>query len=121
MAPRHAHLAGTVRTFVSPSSGAALEPEDAEGMTALHYAATSDYNMPIIALLAAYGAKINAPDRFGRTPLDHAIERGVERVPADLTSRGGQTGAELRRRCTRAEVKPSRTERQPEGKIQFLA
>ena len=28
-------------------------------MTALHYAATSDYNMPIIALLAAYGAKIN--------------------------------------------------------------
>ena len=40
------------------SSGAALEAEDAEGMTALHYAATSDYNMPIIALLAAYGAKI---------------------------------------------------------------
>ena len=27
-------------------------------MTALHYAATSDYNMPIIALSAAYGAKI---------------------------------------------------------------
>ena len=80
------------------SSGASLEAEDAEGMTALHYAATSDYNLPIIALLAAYGAKINAPDRFGRTPLDHAIERGLERVPADLTSRGGQTGAEVRQR-----------------------
>ena len=55
------------------SAGADLEAVDAEGMTALHYAATSDYKMPIIALLAAYGAKINAPDRFGRTPLDHAI------------------------------------------------
>jgi ankyrin repeat protein len=54
--------------------------------------------MPIIALLAAYGAKINAPDRFGRTPLDHAIERGLERVPSDLTSRGGQTGAEVKPR-----------------------
>ncbi len=45
-------------------------------MTALHYAATSDYNMPIIALLAAYGAKINAPDRFGRTPLDTRSSAG---------------------------------------------
>jgi uncharacterized protein len=80
------------------SAGADLEAVDAEGMTALHYAATSDYNMPIIALLAAYGAKINAPDRFGRTPLDHAIERGLERVPSDLTSRGGQTGAEVKPR-----------------------
>jgi ankyrin repeat protein len=67
-------------------------------MTALHCAATSDYNMPIIALVAAYGAKINAPDRFGRTPLDHAIEHGLERVPSDLTSRGGQTGAEIKPR-----------------------
>ena len=67
-------------------------------MAALHYAATSDYNLPIIVLLAAYGAKINAPDRFGRTPLDHATERGSERVPSELTSRGGQKGAEVRRR-----------------------
>ena len=64
------------------SAGADLEAADADGMTALHYAATSDYNLPIVALFAAYGAKINAPDRFGRTPLDYAIERGLERVPA---------------------------------------
>ena len=80
------------------SAGADLEVADAEGMTALHYAATSDYNLPIVALLAAYGAKINAPDRFGRTPLDYAIERGLERVPPELTSRGGRTDAELKRR-----------------------
>jgi ankyrin repeat protein len=80
------------------SAGADLDAVDAEGMTALHYAATSDYNLPIVALLAAYGAKINAPDRFGRTPLDYAIELGLERVPPELTSHGGRTGAELKQR-----------------------
>jgi ankyrin repeat protein len=80
------------------AAGADLDAADAEGMTALHYAATSDYNLPIVALLAAYGAKINATDRFGRTPLDYAIERGLERVPPDLISRGGRTSEELKRR-----------------------
>ena len=80
------------------SAGADLEATDAEGKAVLHYAATSDYNLPIVALLAAYGAKINAQDRQGRTPLDYAIERGLERVPPDLTSRGGRTGEELKRR-----------------------
>lgn len=80
------------------STGADLDAADAEGMTALHYAATSDYNTPIVALFAAYGAKINALDRFGRTPLDYAIELGLERVPPELTSRGGRADAELKRR-----------------------
>jgi ankyrin repeat protein len=41
-----------------------------------------------VRLLVAAGADVNLPDRSGRTPLDHARERGYGRIQALLESAG---------------------------------
>jgi uncharacterized protein len=41
-----------------------------------------------VAALIRHGADVNLPDRSGRTPLDHARERGYGRIQALLESAG---------------------------------
>jgi ankyrin repeat protein len=66
-------------------------------MTALHYAAQSDNNIPILAHFASYGAKMNAVNKAGQTPLDLALGLDLERMPSELASRGGPKSVELRK------------------------
>ena len=47
---------------------------NADGETALHYAALS--LDPVVRLLAEHGANLEAKDRQGRTPLDMAQGKG---------------------------------------------
>ncbi len=62
------------------------------GLTALHYAARSDYGAEIARILLAHGADINARDKAGWTPLDHAIETGLVRMPEALAKVGAKKG-----------------------------
>jgi ankyrin repeat protein len=70
--------------------GAKLGATDANGLTALHYAARTDYGLEVAEPLLAWGADVNARDNAGRMPLDHALELGLERMPQFLTGRGGK-------------------------------
>jgi ankyrin repeat protein len=71
--------------------GARLEVTDADGHTALHYAASTDYGLEIAALLLSKGADVNARDKAGRTPLDLATELGLQRMPPLLIRYGGKS------------------------------
>jgi ankyrin repeat protein len=76
--------------------GAKLDVTDANGLTALHYAARTDYAVEIAELLISKGADVNARDDAGRTPLDHATELGLQRMPPVLIRHGGKSARGLR-------------------------
>lgn len=62
------------------SRGAAVNARDHSGLTALHFAASTD-KAALVDLFIRNGADMNAIDKFGRTPLKFAIEsRSVEAV-----------------------------------------
>jgi hypothetical protein len=79
---------GPVRALLA--KGADVAPADKEGMTALHHAARSDYNVEIAQILLARGADVNARDAAGKTPLDHALAAKLERMPEVLIAAGAK-------------------------------
>jgi 26S proteasome non-ATPase regulatory subunit 10 len=75
------------------AKGADVALADSRGLTALHHAARSDYNVEIAEILLRHGADINARDASGRTPLDHAREVKLTRMPAVLLAAGARGGS----------------------------
>jgi hypothetical protein len=75
--------------------GANVGLTDANGLTALHYAARTDYGLEIAEPLLSRGADVNARDGAGRTPLDHARELGLTRMPPLLERHGGKSSRDL--------------------------
>src|SRR5579862_1356626 len=65
--------AGAVRSLLK--NGADVNAAEADGTTALHWAADSE-NLEIVNLLLAAGAKATAATRYKITPLSLAAERG---------------------------------------------
>ena len=51
--------------------------------------------MEDIVLLLNHGAKINATDKWGETPLDYAIRSGSKGVVNILVAKGGKTGKQV--------------------------
>ena len=76
--------------------GAEVGAKDSNGLTALHYAARTDYGLELAELLISRGADVNARDGAGRTPLDHASELGLKRMPPFLIRHGGKASRNLR-------------------------
>jgi ankyrin repeat protein len=74
------------------AKGANVGLTDKDGLTALHYAARSDYNVEIAKILLEHGADINARDASGKTPLDHARAAKLVHMPEILTAAGARTG-----------------------------
>ncbi|SPR13319.1 ankyrin repeat domain-containing protein [Orientia tsutsugamushi] len=73
------------------NSGADVNLENDDGITALRYAITRDYNANMVMLLLNSGANINVPDTQGVTPLHCVITptySNVDRIEL-LVSRGG--------------------------------
>ncbi len=62
------------------------------GNTPLHGAALFG-RAEMAAWLLDHGAKVNAADFRGKTPLEHAVERGHAAVADVLKSRGGREHA----------------------------
>ena len=79
--------------------GANLEARDDEGGTALAFAACScaqasmNDTRPAIRLLLARGARIDARNKVGRTPLMTAVEWGKAHTAALLLERGARVDA----------------------------
>lgn len=61
-----------------------------DGETLLHLAASND-NRDVIEVLLMFGADIEAPTRYGHTPLDNAIQKGHEQCVKLLLDRGATT------------------------------
>jgi ankyrin repeat protein len=76
------------------AKGADVGLADSGGLTALHYAARSDYNAEIAQILLEHGADINARDASGRTPLDYAQAAKLVRMPGILAAAGARRGAQ---------------------------
>jgi len=74
------------------SSGADPNARDADGMTALHYAAYQG-NVEAAKLLAAAKADLNAKDSLGLTPLHAAAFEGRIQVESYLLQKGAAVGA----------------------------
>jgi ankyrin repeat protein len=72
------------------AKGADVGLTDREGLTALHYAARSDYNVEIAQILLERGGDIDARDASGRTPLDHALAAKLVRMPEVLAAAGAR-------------------------------
>ena len=68
------------------AKGAEVGLTDRGGLTALHYAARSDYNVETAEILLSHGADINARDSLGKTPLDHALAAKLTRMPEVLAA-----------------------------------
>ena len=68
------------------AQGAEVGSTDGEGLTALHYAARSDYNAEIAEILLKHGADTNARDSLGKTPLDLAVAAKLARMPEVLAA-----------------------------------
>jgi ankyrin repeat protein len=62
------------------AKGADVGLADRNGLTALHHAARSDYNVEIAEILLRHGADIEVRDTSGRTPLDHARAAKLTRM-----------------------------------------
>jgi ankyrin repeat protein len=76
-----------------------------DGMTPLHHAAAWGGQAAVAQLLLDRGVDVNAPDDYGWTPLDYAIDRGKKEMVDFLQSKGG------RRTTTDFPDQPSKTAR----------
>jgi ankyrin repeat protein len=76
------------------AKGADVGLADRDGLTALHHAARSDYNVEIAEILLEHGADVNARDASGRTPLDHARAAKLVRMPEVLVAAGTRSGSQ---------------------------
>jgi len=79
--------------------GLDVSAKDAEGKTALHYAAMTG-NKPVLELLIQLRADVNCTDLRGRTPLHYAIygitvgvDSGLDVTIRPLTDNGAQLDA----------------------------
>ncbi len=84
--------------------------ETSGGMTALHMALYTnrkdhpDANIPeVVRLLLAGGAKVNAPDSRGVTPIQYALKEGDEEAAAVLV----KAGARMPKQNRRADLVPA--------------
>ncbi len=94
--PLHwASLSGSVEVVsLLIESGAAINAEDAVGMTPLHWAAWQG-KVDVVKLLVSKGAQVNAVNNAKQTPLDRAINDKHHEVAKYLESLGGKKGAAL--------------------------
>jgi ankyrin repeat protein len=76
------------------AKGADVGLADRDGLTALHHAARSDYNVEIAEILLEHGADVNAHDASGRTPLDHSRAAKLVRMPEVLVAAGARSGSQ---------------------------
>ncbi len=76
------------------AKGADVALSDRDGLTALHHAARSDYNVEIAAILLGHRADIDARDGSGKTPLDYARESKLDRMPVVLVAAGARSGSQ---------------------------
>jgi ankyrin repeat protein len=93
--PMDAKLSCLRQIRVLLAMGANPKLADTNGYTALHYVAHTDYGTEVAQVLLDAGAIVNAKDINGQTPLDHALELRLEKIPVLLKSRGGMRGVEL--------------------------
>ncbi|MEW6357124.1 MAG: ankyrin repeat domain-containing protein [Planctomycetota bacterium] len=93
---REAALDGDVQ-FVAflISKGANLEARNADGKTAMHYAALESISSraAVVALFLSKGAQVNPVDETGKTPLDYATS---DELKALLRKHGAKSGNELK-------------------------
>ena len=64
------------------------------GATTLHYAAVNGHK-EIVKILIKNAADFNSKDMAGQTPLNFAIDEGMDEIAALLRKHGGKTGEEL--------------------------
>lgn len=80
-------------------AGAALEAQDVNGRTPLHWAAMQGAMVDVsvsdfmVKALLESGANVNAVDQLGRTPLHYAAEQGFDPIVAALLRAGAQSDA----------------------------
>ncbi len=74
------------------SSGVQGSSADYDQRTALHLAASEGAFETVEFLVSEGDAKVNAVDRFGRTPLDDAVAKGDLRVIKYLREHGASSG-----------------------------
>ncbi|WP_395750589.1 ankyrin repeat domain-containing protein [Prosthecobacter sp.] len=77
------------------SAKAGLDAAQADGTTAMHWAAYHDRADMVEALIAA-GAKADAANRYGITPLLLACENGSEKIARTLLNAGADVHAKRR-------------------------
>lgn len=74
--------------------GSDLNARNAQGQTALHYAAMAKTNsLDVVTLLLAHGGKVNARDDCGSTPLAIACGHGDANVVRALVEAGADVNA----------------------------
>lgn len=89
------NLPGISSMTLLMTSNPDLSLRDANGWTALHYAAQSESRVGVAEGILSKGADVNARDKAGLTPLDHALARNLTKMADVLRSRGGKRGGEL--------------------------
>jgi len=78
------------------SKGANLNARDRLiGATTLHYAAVNGHK-EIVKILIKNAADFNSKDMAGQTPLNFAIDEGMDEIADLLRKHGGKTGKELK-------------------------
>ena len=83
LAARHGHYA-TVAALLRYMSQDALNQQDQDGCTALHYACDAESKAHLVEILVSAGADGNRSDFNGRTPVHVAQESGANAVLAAL-------------------------------------
>lgn len=83
-------LANSAKVFRLLGANADPRLADDAGQTALHYAASLDHGTAAALALIEAGADVNARDKAGKSPLDHATARKALRMAAFLRSQGGK-------------------------------
>eukprot|EP01032_Pedospumella_encystans_P020029 gene20029-22763_t len=76
------------------SLGISLTVNDEDGLTVLHWAASSTEGEKLVPFLIANGAMIDAKDNFGRTPLHIHCARGRIYAVACLVYHGADTNCQ---------------------------
>ena len=78
------------------SKGANLNARDRLiGATTLHYAAVNGHK-EVVKILIKNAADFNSKDMAGQTPLNFAIDEGMDEIADLLRKHGGKTGKELK-------------------------
>ncbi len=83
----------TVKALIAAKADPAAA--QADGMTALHWAAHHDHAESVKELIAS-GADVSKPNRYGVTPLALACQNGSDAIVGALLDAGADANAELR-------------------------